>query len=169
MTYFKGCANVAINFSFGAPWYLQPENTQLLCKGKYHWMADLLFDQLGFGQTSKSVYSFNSTKQLNPNQSNRRSAVQWYFLLQSKWVFSASTLLWLLLQRNIILMTDFNLDVSLFVICQSKLKGSLSCWIEISTNFLRAKITAIKFTEVRLIRPSSYFTKNVKNTFPFKL
>ena len=38
-------------------------------------MADLLFDHLGFGQTSKSVFSFNSTKQLNPNQSNRRSAV----------------------------------------------------------------------------------------------
>ena len=38
------------------------ENTHLLRKGKYHCMADLLFDQLGFGQTSKSVYSFNSTK-----------------------------------------------------------------------------------------------------------
>ena len=68
------------------PW---SENTNLLCKGKYHWTAGLLFDQLGFGQTSKSVYSFNSTKQLNPNQSNRRSAVQWYFPLWSKWVFSA--------------------------------------------------------------------------------
>ena len=32
-------------------------------------MADLLFHQLGFDQTSKFVYSFNSTKQLNPNQS----------------------------------------------------------------------------------------------------
>ena len=60
------------------------ENTHLLCKGKYHWTADLLFDRLGFGQTSKSVYSFNSTKQLNPNQSNRRSAVQWYFPLRSE-------------------------------------------------------------------------------------
>ena len=47
-----------------------------LRKGKYHCMADLLFDQSGFGQTSKSVYSFNSTKELNPNQSNRRSAIQ---------------------------------------------------------------------------------------------
>ena len=55
------------------------ENTHLLCKGKYHCTADLLFDRLGFGQRSKSVYSFNSTKQLNPNQSNRRSAIQWYF------------------------------------------------------------------------------------------
>ena len=68
---------------------LGAENTYLLCKGKYHCMADLLFDRLGFGQTSKSVYSFNSTKQLNPNQSKRRSAVQWYFPLRSKWVFPA--------------------------------------------------------------------------------
>ena len=65
------------------------ENTHLLHKGKYHCTADLLFDWLGFGQTSKSDNSFNSTKQLNPNQSNRRSAVQWYFPLHSKWVFSA--------------------------------------------------------------------------------
>ena len=64
------------------------ENTHLLHKGKYHCTADLLFDQLGFGQSSKSVYSFNSTKQLNPNQSNRRSAIQWYFPLRSKRVFS---------------------------------------------------------------------------------
>ena len=68
-------------------WRLHSENTQLLCKGKYHCTADLLFDRLGFGQTSKSVYSFNSTKQLNPN---RRSAVQWYFPLQSNWVFSVA-------------------------------------------------------------------------------
>ena len=27
------------------------ENTHLLCKGKYHCMADLLFDWLGFDQT----------------------------------------------------------------------------------------------------------------------
>ena len=65
-----------------------PENTHLLCKWKNHCTADLLFDRLGVGQTSKSVYSFNSTKQLNPNQSNRTSAVQWYFPLRSKWVFS---------------------------------------------------------------------------------
>ena len=52
------------------------ENTQLLCKGKYHCSADLLLDWFGFGLTSKSVESFNATKQLNPNQSNRRSAIQ---------------------------------------------------------------------------------------------
>ena len=65
-------------------WFIQTENTHLLCKGKYHCTADLLFDQLGFGQRRKSVYSFVSTKQLNPNQSNMRSAVQRYFPLQSK-------------------------------------------------------------------------------------
>ena len=65
-----------------------PENTHWLRKGKYQCTTDLLFDWSGFGQTRKSVYSFNSTKQLNPNQSNRRSAVQWYFPLRSKWVFS---------------------------------------------------------------------------------
>ena len=42
---------------------VEAENTQLLCKGKYHCVAHLLFDRLGFGQTSKIVYSFNSTKQ----------------------------------------------------------------------------------------------------------
>ena len=41
------------------------ENTHLLRKGKYNCTADLLFDGLGFGQTNKSVYSFNSKKQLN--------------------------------------------------------------------------------------------------------
>ena len=38
------------------------ENTHLLCKGMYHCTADLLFYRLGFGQTSKSVDSFNSSK-----------------------------------------------------------------------------------------------------------
>ena len=37
---------------------LKAENTHLIRKGKYHCTADLLFDRLGFGQTSKSVYSF---------------------------------------------------------------------------------------------------------------
>ena len=54
--------------------FARAEITHLLCKGKYHCTVDLLFDRLGFGQASKSVYSFNSTKQLNPNKSNRRSA-----------------------------------------------------------------------------------------------
>ena len=47
--------------------FVHTENTHLLCKGKYHCTAELLFDWLVFGQTSKSVYNFNSTKQVNPN------------------------------------------------------------------------------------------------------
>ena len=39
-------------------------------------MADFLFDWFGFGQTSQSADSFKTTKQLNPNQSNKSSAVQ---------------------------------------------------------------------------------------------
>ena len=31
------------------------ENTDLLCKGKYHCMTDLLFDWFGFDQTMKCV------------------------------------------------------------------------------------------------------------------
>ena len=66
----------------------QPENTDLLCKGKYQCMADFLFDSFGF---SCFVVFKRSTDLLvwpNPNQSNKRSAVQWYFPLRSKWVFS---------------------------------------------------------------------------------
>ena len=40
----------------------QSEITHLLRNGKYHCTADLLLDWFGFGQTSKSVYSFNTTK-----------------------------------------------------------------------------------------------------------
>ena len=32
-----------------------PENTPLLCKGKYNCMPDLLFNEFGFDQTGKSV------------------------------------------------------------------------------------------------------------------
>ena len=36
-------------------WLVGSENTHLFRKGKYHCTADLLFERLGFGQTSKSV------------------------------------------------------------------------------------------------------------------
>ena len=43
------------------------ENT--LQRGKYHSMADLLFDGFGFDQSSKSVFQSTSTaKKLNPNK-----------------------------------------------------------------------------------------------------
>ena len=69
-----------------------PENTHLLRKGKYHCAAgDLLFDWFGFDQSCKSLSNSTQTKQLNPYQSNRRSAaIQWYIPSQSKWVFSGS-------------------------------------------------------------------------------
>ena len=35
--------------------YVMPEHTHLRCKMKYHYMAVLLFDWFGFGQTSKSI------------------------------------------------------------------------------------------------------------------
>ena len=42
----------------------QPENTHL--KGKYHCMADLLFDGFGFDQTSKTV--LNATDAFTQNK-----------------------------------------------------------------------------------------------------
>ena len=50
--------------------YLHLENTHH--RGKYHFMADLLFDWFGFDQTSKTVVHLTEAKQLNPsNISNR--------------------------------------------------------------------------------------------------
>ena len=63
--------------------YVCPENTHLLCKGKYNCMADLLFVWFGFNQTCKSLSNSTWAK-----QSNRRSAVHWYFPVRCKWVFS---------------------------------------------------------------------------------
>ena len=64
--------------------FTSPENTHLLCKGKYHCTADLQFDWFGFDQTCTSLSNSTLAKQLDPNQSNRRSAIQRYFPLQSK-------------------------------------------------------------------------------------
>ena len=52
------------------------ENTDLLCKGKYHCMTDLLFDWFGFDQTSQTVVHSMQAKQWNPNKINRSSNVQ---------------------------------------------------------------------------------------------
>ena len=46
------------------------ENTHY--KGKYHCTADLLFDLFGFDQTSKTVFTQQNTKQLNPNKIKSR-------------------------------------------------------------------------------------------------
>ena len=47
----------------------------LLCKGKYHLSADLLFDLFGFRQIGKYVDNFSITQRLNPNQLNRKRSV----------------------------------------------------------------------------------------------
>ena len=67
----------------------QPENTHLLCKGKYQFTAVLLFVWFRFSYFACVELETFLLVCLNPNQSNRRSAVQWYFPLQSNWVFSA--------------------------------------------------------------------------------
>ena len=48
---------IALNLSTNATPMPKAENTHLLCKGKYHCMADLLFGWFGFNQTIS-----NSTK-----------------------------------------------------------------------------------------------------------
>ena len=58
------------------------EKTHLLCKGKYHRTADLLFDSFGFSCFVVLKLS-DLLVRTNPNQWNRRSAVQWYFPLRS--------------------------------------------------------------------------------------
>ena len=52
-------------------------------------MADLLFDWIGFSGFAYVKLDRDLQVWLNPNQSNRRYAVQLYFPLQSKWVLSA--------------------------------------------------------------------------------
>ena len=56
---------------------------------KFLCSADLLFYQVWFSHKCKSVDIFIITKLLNPNQSNRRSTVRWYFPFWFKLVFSA--------------------------------------------------------------------------------
>ena len=64
------------------------EDTHFLHKGKYHCMADIFFDWFGFEQICKSLSNSTQAKQLNPNRSNRRPAIEWYFPLWSNWVYS---------------------------------------------------------------------------------
>ena len=55
------------------------ENTHLLHKGKYHCTTDLLFDWFGFSCFVELKLQTDLLVWPNPNRSNRRSAVQWYF------------------------------------------------------------------------------------------
>ena len=80
-------------------WMHAPENTHSLHNGKYHCTTDLLIDLFGFDQTCKSLSNSTKAKQLNPNQSNRRSSVHWYVPLHSKWVFSVCSIYFISLRR----------------------------------------------------------------------
>ena len=59
-------------------------------KGKFHCTADLLLGLSVFSDFVTLKLSTDLLVWLNPNQLNRCSPVQWYFPLQSKWVFSFS-------------------------------------------------------------------------------
>ena len=79
--------------SFKAPhWWLPGLRTlPLFVRGSITvWLTCLTGFE--FEQTCKSASNSTQAKQLNPNQSNKRAAIQWYFLLQSKWVFSSQVL-----------------------------------------------------------------------------
>ena len=67
----------------------QPDNTHLIRKGKHHCMANLLFNWIGFSCFACVELDRDLQLWLNPNQSNRRSAIQFYFQL-TKYV----SLLW---------------------------------------------------------------------------
>ena len=49
------------------------ENTHLLCKGKFHCTADLLFEWFGFARTSKSVVNKVSNGALEKKEMNNHT------------------------------------------------------------------------------------------------
>ncbi len=73
------------------PWHAQCDlnNNSIHCidiymeywRGKYHCTIDLLFDWFGISCMTTDIFCFIFAKQTDPNQSNRRSTVQWYFPL----------------------------------------------------------------------------------------
>ena len=77
-----------------------PENSLLLHKGKYQWMADVVFVLLGYSCFSHAKLVTYLLVWLNQNQSNRRSAVQWYFPLWSKWVLTGLSIVNVIIQRS---------------------------------------------------------------------
>ena len=64
---FRGHFEVEAHFTWQMHAIDYLENTHLLCKGKYHCTADLLFDWFGFNQTCESVSNSSYAKQLYPN------------------------------------------------------------------------------------------------------
>ena len=69
----------------------EPMINSWLCKGKYYWMADLLFDWFRFSYFALLKLSTDWLFRSYPNQSNERSAQQWYFPLQTKQPFLNET------------------------------------------------------------------------------
>jgi len=65
--------------------YGRPSLDQSLFRGKYHCTVDLLFDRFGMSCMTTDNFCFYLQKRLNPNQSNRRSTVQWYFPFSIPW------------------------------------------------------------------------------------
>ena len=123
--YLPACVSLLLhNLTFSFNTIHSTEKTYLLCNVKYHCAADLLFEWFGFDQTYKSPSNSTQAKQLNPNQSNRRSVVQWYFPLWSKWVFSV----FFISPFYFINSTRFNLP--LFILRTFNLSTNLSLRIE---------------------------------------
>ena len=63
----------------------QENSIHLLCTGKCHCTADLLVYLFGVSCFAYCELATDLLILQNPNQSNRRSAIQWYFPIQSKW------------------------------------------------------------------------------------
>jgi len=59
-------------------WTTCPMLPVSLIREYYHCTVDLLFDWFGISCMTTDNFLFLFTKQTNPNQSNRRSAVKWY-------------------------------------------------------------------------------------------
>ena len=62
-------------FNFLKVWFVNAENTHLLCKGKCHYAADLLFGQIGFRRFSY-IKIINRFTWVESKPVNRRSASQ---------------------------------------------------------------------------------------------
>ena len=67
----------------GVQCHVQRTFTHFVRGGKYHCMADLLFVLFGFSCFAYTELETYLLVWLNPNQSNRTSACQWYFPLIS--------------------------------------------------------------------------------------
>ena len=71
---------------------VQPENTDLLYKGKYHCTIDLQFDRFGFNQASKGVANAGcnvskaaESKQYHGDTSLTKWVILWYNRTPQNW------------------------------------------------------------------------------------